>query len=96
MATKSSRTRTSLHKPSPLQPYVDSRASAGWIFCGHLLERTPSILAGVAVLLALYMSTPYVHSAHRVVKLLAAQPSKPVTTATDTSSVSRAITASTP
>ena len=90
MAIKSSRSHTSLHKPSPLQPYVDSRASVGWLFCGHLLERTPSILAGVAVLLALYMGTPYVPSAYRFIKPLAVQSPNAESTATGTSSGSTA------
>ena len=44
------RNRPKVHKPSPLQPYVDSGAKPVWILLGHLLEKLPHILSAAAVL----------------------------------------------
>lgn len=48
------RNRPKVHKPSPLQPYVDSGAKPVWMLLGHLLEKLPAILgAGAALVGAL-------------------------------------------
>lgn len=96
MTTRATRKPTRQHKPSPLQPYVDSGAPPRWMFAGHLLETLPRILAGIAVLMALAVGAPYVPSAYTALKMAVTQP-RPPTAATTSGTTSSATTlASTP
>lgn len=97
MTTNAPRKPTSQHKPSPLQPYVDSGAPPRWMFAGHLLETLPRILGGIAVLVALVVGAPYVPSAYSALKMAVSQSYAQSTAAATTGTTPSATTlASTP
>lgn len=52
--------RPRVHKPSPLQPYVDSGAKPVWMLLGHLLEKLPHIILAIGTVVGAWYAQPHV------------------------------------